>query len=142
MENNSGISIKLPQFPDFTNIEEFNTDAFLDSTQIEDLNKSLIEIVLKLREVSKKLNSYSRKKVEKETIYKHKFRNALLSVEAKTETQRKLLAELECEQEEIEIIYLDEVIKELTRYSFSLKNELETLKILGNNIRLEMKLWE
>ena len=46
----------------------------------------------------------------------------------------------EITQEEIEIIYLDVVIKELTRYSFSLKNELETLKILGNNIRLEMKL--
>lgn len=128
---------KLPILPE---LEEFNTESFLDNQEISDLNKSLIETTLKLREVSKRIDSYSRKKLEAEVIYKHKYREFLLQAEGKTESQKKLLADIACENEEIKVLYLDEMVKELTRLSFQLKSEIETLKILGNNIRLEMKL--
>lgn len=129
--------LKLPKFP---KKEEYTTESFLDNTQIENLDKALISALLKLREISKKLDDYSRKKVERETIYKHKYRKFLLSAEGKTESQKKLLAEIACEEEEIAVAYLDEVIKELTRYSYNLKTEIDVIKTLGNNARTELRL--
>ena len=46
-----------------------------------------------------------------------------------------MLAELACSKEEIAIMYLDEVIKELTREAYTIKTELDTLKTLGHNTR-------
>lgn len=130
-------TLKLPQFPP---LESYTTENFLDNLEIETLNQKLIQLLLSMRIISEKLDKYSRKKVEKEAQYKLKYRNYLLGVEGKTEGQKKLLAEIYCENEEIEIAYLDEVIKELTRHSYVIKQELEVLKILGNNVRMEMKL--
>lgn len=129
--------LKLPQLPEQ---EDYNTESFLDNQEVATLNKNLIDTTLKLREVNKRLDYYSRKKLEAEVLYKHKYRETLLETEAKTESQKKLLAELECENEEIKVLYLEEMIKELTRLSYSLKSEIETMKILGNNIRVEMRL--
>lgn len=129
--------IKLPTFPPQ---ESYTTETFLDNFEIETLNQSLIKSMLEMKKISEKLDSYSRRKVEKEAKYKCKYRSYLLKVEGKTEAQKKLLAEIYCEKEEIEIAYLDEVIKELTRHSYVIKQELEVLKILGNNIRMEMKI--
>jgi len=93
-------TLKLPQFPP---LESYTTENFLDNLEIETLNQKLIQLLLSMRIISEKLDKYSRKKVEKEAQYKLKYRNYLLEVEGKTEGQKKLLAEIYCENEEIEI---------------------------------------
>ena len=58
----------------------------------------------------------------------------------KTESQKKRIAEIECEDLEFRLAYIDEVINELTKISQSLRVDLDILKTIGFNIRQELKL--
>ena len=58
----------------------------------------------------------------------------------KTESQKKRLAEIECEDIEFQLAYINEIINELTKISQSLRIDLDVLKTIGFNIRQEMKI--
>jgi len=53
---------------------------------------------------------------------------------------KKQLAEIACEDYDIKLAFINEVIKELTRISAGLRIDLDILKTLSFNIRQEMKI--
>lgn len=105
------------------------------------MNDALILTTIRLRKINESITKYERKKIQKELEYKHKYRTTFLEIEGKSESQKKMLAELACSKEEVAIMYLDEVVKELTREAYTIKTELDTLKTLGHNMRQEMKIY-
>lgn len=133
--------IKLPSFPDSNKLLENELEGlFWDSQEINDLNKTLVLTVKKLRLINSKINKYEREKTKAQLEFKHKKRRAIIEAEGSSQKEKSIVAEIECEEEEMKIAYLDEVISELTRESQSIRLELDTLKTLGMNLRQEMRL--
>lgn len=133
--------IKLPSFPDSNKLLENELEGlFWDSQEINDLNKTLVLTVKKLRLINSKINKYEREKTKAQLEFKHKKRRAIIEAEGSSQKEKSIVAEIECEEEEMKIAYLEEVISELTRESQSIRLELDTLKTLGMNLRQEMRL--
>lgn len=114
-------------------------DSFQDIEQLEEVNTESTKLLLKLRKINHMLVQEEREKLKLDSEYKNKFRKAYLAQEnSKNETQRKLLAEIQCEELEIKIIKKEQIIKELNRLVQLIKIELDTLKTIGFNIRQEL----
>lgn len=133
--------INLPQFPDWKGLEEVDsTGSFWSTEDFNNLNNTLIRTTLNLKQVSKELTKYEILKAKAEFEYNKLYRRTLLSSSAKTETQKKQIAEMACEEYEVKILYYTEIIKQLNRISQNYRTDLDVLKTLCFNLRQEMKL--
>lgn len=138
MTENKGY--QLPKFPT-TFKEEDLLEGFWGSQDPSLINEALIRNVLDLKEVNNQLDKIDREKTKAELMYKHKFRESYLGQsDSKNEAWKRNSAEMSCEKEEIQLVYLNELSKELTRKAQELRARLETLKTISNNIREEMRL--
>lgn len=137
-------SLKLPKLPDISDLSyEDVTSSFWSQADIAKANDTIISLVMRVREINKKIIENDRKKLDAKTKYDHAYRLAYLNLsenKSLTETQKKMMAEAECEKEEIAYAYLEEMSKELVRLSFQANFELDALKTISNNMRLELKL--
>lgn len=139
--NSLSPDLTLPDFPDNIALNALSyEDTFWDSRKIDNFNDTIIKTVMNLNELTKQMNLYSQKKVKTELEYKHKYRYLMITLEAKTEAQKKQIAELNCEKLEIKLAYYNEILKELSQKSNQLRTELDILKTIGFNIRQELKL--
>ena len=118
-------------------LEIFNSISYND---LSELNNTLVKITQAMVGVNKKLSTYERIQAKTEVQYKRKYRYLLLNSKMSTDSQKKLYAETQCEDLEMKIIYSKEIINELKRTSNTLRNILEIIQTLGNNVRKEMGL--
>lgn len=131
----------MPEFPSWEGLESIDSaGSFWDTQELSHLNNTLIRTVVNLKEVSRQLTKYEREKTEVELNRNHIYRTTVLSSTAKTESMKKQLAEIACEDYDIKLAFINEVIKELTRISAGLRIDLDILKTLSFNIRQEMKI--
>lgn len=131
----------MPEFPSWEGLESIDSaGSFWDTQELSHLNNTLIRTVVNLKEVSRQLTKYEREKTEVELNRNHIYRTTVLSSTAKTESMKKQLAEIACEDYDIKLAFINEVIKELTRISTGLRIDLDILKTLSFNIRQEMKI--
>ena len=138
----SNTTIKMPEFPSWEGLESIDSaGSFWDTQELSHLNNTLIRTVVNLKEVSRQLTKYEREKTEVELNRNRIYRTTVLSSTAKTESMKKQLAEIACEDYDIKLAFINEVIKELTRISAGLRIDLDILKTLSFNIRQEMKIW-
>ena len=137
----SNTTIKMPEFPSWEGLESIDSaGSFWDTQELSHLNNTLIRAVVNLKEVSRQLTKYEREKTEVELNRNRIYRTTVLSSTAKTESMKKQLAEIACEDYDIKLAFINEVIKELTRISAGLRIDLDILKTLSFNIRQEMKI--
>ena len=137
----SNTTIKMPEFPSWEGLESIDSaGSFWDTQELLHLNNTLIRTVVNLKEVSRQLTKYEREKTEVELNRNRIYRTTVLSSTAKTESMKKQLAEIACEDYDIKLAFINEVIKELTRISAGLRIDLDILKTLSFNIRQEMKI--
>lgn len=137
----SNTTIKIPEFPSWEGLESIDSaGSFWDTQELSHLNNTLIRTVVNLKEVSRQLTKYEREKTEVELNRNRIYRTTVLSSTAKTESMKKQLAEIACEDYDIKLAFINEVIKELTRISAGLRIDLDILKTLSFNIRQEMKI--
>lgn len=131
----------MPEFPSWEGLESIDSaGSFWDTQELSHLNNTLIRTVVNLKEVSRQLTKYEREKTEVELNRNRIYRTTILSSTAKTESMKKQLAEIACEDYDIKLAFINEVIKELTRISAGLRIDLDILKTLSFNIRQEMKI--
>lgn len=137
----SNTTIKMPEFPSWEGLESIDSaGSFWDTQELSHLNNTLIRTVVNLKEVSRQLTKYEREKTEVELNRNRIYRTTVLSSTAKTESMKKQLAEIACEDYDIKLAFINEIIKELTRISAGLRIDLDILKTLSFNIRQEMKI--
>ena len=137
----SNTTIKMPEFPSWEGLESIDSaGSFWDTQELSHLNNTLTRTVVNLNEVSRQLTKYEREKTEVELNRNRIYRTTVLSSTAKTESMKKQLAEIACEDYDIKLAFINEVIKELTRISAGLRMDLDILKTLSFNIRQEMKI--
>lgn len=127
--------------PDWNKNKDYNLDNITSGIDdLNEINEKLISIVNNMRVINNKLMKYERIKVKKAAEYNHKFKNSIIEMDSGTDSRKKLLAEIKWEDEALELTYLDQMIKELTRESFFLRTQLDIVNTMGHNIRREMTL--
>ena len=135
----SGYNIKqAPRFEDLNLGDITFSDTFLDHEPFKALNKVQIQNIMTLRAINTQMDLAERKRTALQTEYKKKFRQAVMSSSAKTDSQKKMLAEIMLEDTEADIMYLDQLIEEYKRRSNSLRLEMDTMKTIGFNLGKEM----
>jgi predicted RNase H-like nuclease (RuvC/YqgF family) len=117
-----------------------HTEQIADYEDLEALGHAITAARIALFTLTEKINEYERKEREAKVRYDRAFRRAYLESIEKTESQKRMRAELTCENLENEYIAADQLKSELVRMSHSLRLELQTLQTVGNNIRQQMKM--
>lgn len=131
----------IPAVPNWDTENKYSyEDSYLDYHDMDELNKKLINIGVTLKYINKKMANYEKQKARVDVSYKRKYREAFLAAEVKTESHRRLYAEMAVEDLELRQIYLEQTLKELQRVSYSLRTELDILQTLGYNLRKELTL--
>lgn len=137
------MDIKIPgfdkEFPNWSKTLNYS-DTFLDQEDMSNLNSALINTGLSLKRVNAEIEKYDRIKRIKELEYKRKFRREIVDAQAATASQRKAIADINCEELESEVAYYTSVVDELTRISSVLRTDLDILKTIGFNLRQELKI--
>lgn len=132
---------EIINIPNWDNENKYNyEDTFLDYGALDDLNKQLASLGHTLKYINRKLAEYEKQKAKCEVAYKREYRESFLAAQVTLESHRKIHAEIACEELEMKNIYLDQIIKELQRLSFSVRTELDILQTIGHNIRRELNL--
>lgn len=116
-------------------------DTFLDKEDIESINKALIEAGFAIKNFNKKMSIIEKERGRVKARYNNKRRELLANdTTSVSETQKKLIADIECEDLEYELAKLNIAMEELKRLSFSVRTEIDILQTLGHNLRREMTL--
>lgn len=115
-------------------------EHIVDYEDLEKLGNAINNARLSLFKVTEKINEYDRKALLAKTAYEREYRRRYLTSNAKTDTQRKIRAELMCENLENDVLTYTQTKIELSRQANLLRTELETLQTISNNIRQQIKM--
>lgn len=134
-------NIKLPNNRNLGDqtVESFR-ESFANFDDVEEISKKIVELIVYMRKLNKLLSEKERKYADLTVRYRRKYREVYLGLESKglNSTDRKYMAEIECEEYEMNEIYLKQMIEELKRLSYSTKTELNLLQTLGSNNRAQL----
>lgn len=113
-----------------------------DATDYEDmvnLNKAIYDARVALIEVTNKINHLEYIESVTKAEYDKKLRNEILKADAKTATERKIKAEIACE-DLFDRQFLAGKSKDMyKRIADTLRIELQALQVLSNNVRQQLR---
>lgn len=139
-EGYSSVTVDFPKFTSWSVTQIYNYgEQLVDYNTIDELSHSITKARGALFLLTDKINEYERKEKLAKTTYERAFRRAYLGSTEKTESTKKIRAELKCEELENEWLILEQLKNELVRTSYSMRLELQTLQTIGNNLRLQLK---
>ena len=133
----------VPKVPDWNKDNKVTDLEFLNKisyTDLDVLNDSLIRVASGMNELNKKLSIYEKSQAHYEIEYKRKYRKIMMESDLPTDSQKKLYAEVQCEDLEMKILYSKQIIGKLKRNSNTFRISLDVLQTIGNNVRKEMGL--
>lgn len=90
--------------------------------------------------LTEKINEYERKEREAKMYYDRSYRQEFMASNEKTDSAKRIRAEIKCEQLENEWAQLDQLKKELIRTAQTLNTEIAMLQTMGHNLRQQMKM--
>lgn len=138
---NETTQVELPELLSWNSRSVYDyVEHIVDYDDLEKLGNAINKARLGLFIVTDKINEFDRKMLLAKTEYEREYRRRYLTSNAKTEMQRKIRAELMCEDLENNLLTFTQAKAELTRQANLLRVELETLNTISNNIRQQMKM--
>lgn len=117
----------------------FLSDNVADYEELKGISKSIYHARKALFDVTNMLNEAEHKESIAKNTYDKKFRREMIKADGKTANDRKVRAEMACEDEWDEYYYSSMTKKELERVSQMLRAELQTLQVISNNVRQQMR---
>lgn len=143
-------AIPSPKLPKWDNAKSLNynvlfdpetgeAENIVDYESLDSVNDTINSARVALFRATKGLDDTERQLKLAKTEYDREFRREYLTSTEKTETRKKEYASLMTEHIEDTIIYLDQMRSELMRRTTLLRDELNIMNTLSNNIRQQMK---
>ena len=120
--------------------DDFEPYQGTDYNDLRHLNQELIKTVRSSDQVKRALNEARRQETEAQGKYRTEYNRCLIGLSGGTEASRKAVAEVMCESLYSEYLVAQALVEELKNNYFSLKNYLDVLNTLSNNMRAEMRL--
>lgn len=137
----TGVSISLPKFYKWKVGAIYDYDGMIvDYENLDDLARATNKARRALFVITDKLNEYERKEKLSKLAYDREYRREYLTSSEKTESAKRARAELKCEELENEWQTYVQLNSELTRLSHSMRQELQILQSIGNNLRQQLKI--
>lgn len=120
---------------DYYNYEE----EIIDYDSLDALSRAINSARRALFQLTEKVNEYERLELEAKVKYERQHARAFLASAKKTAAEKKLHADIYCEDIENDYLAVGQVKNELVRASHALRLELQTLQAVGNNLRQQLK---
>lgn len=133
-------NFSVPQLKTITVTNYYDFELFSDFEDLVQVNKAILYAKQALFRVNSKLSIYEGKVSAAKTAFNRKWRREYLKSQVKTDTGRKINADLECEELEDEVIINEQIRDDFKKLSYILKTELQTLQTVSSNIRQQMSI--
>lgn len=130
--------ITIPDIKSINVSKIYAYEDFVDFEDMEEVNKALFSAKTALFTVTDKMNSFENKLTRAKTAYNREWRRRYLSSTRKTDTARKMEADLYCESLEDDVIVYEQVREDLKRLSNILRIELQSLQTISSNLRQQI----
>lgn len=136
----NAVAYSMPRMKNWkvNSVYDYDSNIY-DYENIENLNSAINRARNSLFQITERINDYERREKIAKTKYEREWRRAYLKSNEKTESAKKIRADLECEELEDNTIVYEQVRNELNRLSNAIRLELQTLQALGNNLRQQLK---
>lgn len=139
-EEKSDYSIEIPDFKDWSISRYYDhADLAADFHDLEDLNRQIAAARSALFKLSEVINKSERKAKAAKVTYQRNFNRKYLQSSERTETAKKIRAEIQVEDLENKYMYFEQMTTELNRAHFAIRQELTALQAVGNNLRQQFK---
>lgn len=122
----------LSKYYDFSNISA-------DYIDLEDVNKQIAAARVAFFKLTETINTAERRAVATKLVYERSFKREYIKSTEKTETAKKIRAEVMVEDLENKYRYYEQLVSELKRAMLAMKEELAALHSVSNNIRQQLK---
>lgn len=130
--------ITIPDIKSINVSKIYAYEEFVDFEDMEAVNKALFSAKSALFTVTDKINSFENKLTRAKTAYNREWRRRYLSSTGKTDTARKMEADLYCENLEDDVIVYEQIREDLKRLSNILRIELQSLQTISSNLRQQI----
>lgn len=133
-------SIEIPNFKDWE-ISKYYDYANLtgDFEDLRELNRQTNAARIALFKLSESINKAERRARNAKVVYERNYRRKYIESSEKTETAKKINAEILVEDLENKYMYYEQLVSEFTRAHYAVRQELSALQAMGNNLRQEIK---
>lgn len=135
----SGVSITLPTFKKLKMSHIYDPSNIADYTTMEELDQTLQNARKGLMLLTDKINEYERLERGCKVNLDRAWRREYLGSSEKTDASKKARASLKCEELENEWITNDQLKAELIRASYTMRQEIQALTTIANNLRQQLK---
>lgn len=133
-------SVEVPQFRDWEISKYYDySDLSADFEDLQDLNKQIAAARVALFKLSETINKAERKAKQAKVDYERNYRRKYIESSEKTETAKKINAEILVEDLENRYMYYEQLASELNRAHYAVRQELTALQAVGNNLRQQIK---
>lgn len=138
MSDNIKIVKPVPNWNSDGKVQDLEILNNVNYEDLDALNQSLIKIAITLNQLDNKVDEWEKRKAQYDVEYKRTFRDKVIHSEMSTESLKKLYAQAECEDLEMKIIYAGQIIGDLKRRTNTLRNQIDIIQTIGNNVRRMM----
>lgn len=134
------LDFTIPDIKSVTFKKFYDYEAFSDFDDMLSVNKAIFYAKKGLFQVNAYLAHYEAKVNKAKTIYNRQWRREYLKSNQKTDTARKVNADMQCEELEDDVIVYEQLREDFKKLSYNLKIELQTLQTISSNIRQQMNI--
>lgn len=139
--NDASYQVNIPTFYGITASRHYDYESMIvDYADFDQLTEAINAARIALVEITDKLNSVERKEAAAKTKFERVWRRAYLASTKKTDTAKKSEASMMAEDAEDEVLKYSQAKSEYNRLSSTMRMELQTLQVISNNFRQQMKM--
>lgn len=134
------LDFTVPDIKSVTFKKFYDYELFADFDDMISVNKAIFHAKKGLFQVNAYLAHYEAKVNKAKTIYNRQWRREYLKSNQKTDTARKVNADMQCEELEDDVIVFEQLREDFKKLSYNLKIELQTLQTISSNIRQQINI--
>lgn len=120
--------------------EDYTPGSDIDYTDLQAVNSELSQLRLRLHEVRIALKNVERDVVAYKYAYEAQKKRYMVRLSGGSATEREAMAELLCEDLYTSFLVTQTVAKEISQHSRDMRNDLDALKEISNNLRRQIDL--
>lgn len=131
--------VSMPRLAEYDESTYIIDNHINDQETMTTLMRSVNDARVDLFHITEKINETERKLVQAKVKYERCHRRYMISSRASNATDRKLEADIKSERLEDDYIMFTQLKKELENKARVMRDELQTLQMISNNLRQQLR---
>lgn len=136
----AGYAIEIPDFREWKISKYYDySNLSADYEDLQELNKQIAAARMAIFRLTESINSAEKKAKKAKMAYERSYRRKYIESREKNIADKKISAEIQVEDLENKYMYFDQILIELNRAHYTVRQELRSLEAVGNNLRQQLK---